>query len=106
MVKRTRSQFKTDELAFPIRVKVKVPPGGMRELPIDTHMWLKENLASRMWSWGPAPSLVRDQTTAYFFRKIEDAERFIAAFPQLELADGVESSTYTAPGLVAGGGTG
>lgn len=101
MVKRTRSQFKTDDLAFPIRLKLAVPPGGMRSLDVDTHAWLKENLAPLAWAWGPAQG-IGTAAAAYYFRDIEDARRFIAAFPQLALADGVASGHYTSPAMSAG----
>lgn len=35
---------------------------------------------------------------ALYFRTIEDAEACLAAFPELELADGVGEATYYSPG--------
>lgn len=100
MVRRSTSQFKIDELAYPIRVKFCVPERGMSALGMGnpTHEWLSANLAPYAWAWGPAHSIGCRQATAYYFRSIDDAQRFVAAFPQLDLADGVDSPVYTAPG--------
>ena len=99
MVRRSESQFKINDRAFPIRVKFVVPPGGMRtlEVGISIHEWLQRELDHLAWAWGPAHSIAR-QATAYYFRSLDDAQRFVAAFPQLELADGVKSPVYTTPG--------
>ena len=100
MVRRSESQFKINDRAFPIRVKFVVPPGGLRtlEIGVTVHEWLKRELDHLAWAWGPAHSIAC-QATAYYFRSLDDAQRFVAAFPQLELADGVASPVYTAPGL-------
>ncbi len=102
MVRRSESQFKIDDRAYPIRLKFVVPDGGMRMLPIDTHGWLKENLDHLAWAWGPAHSIGCRQATAYYFRSLEDALRFVTAFPELKLADGVDSDVYTSPARSAG----
>ena len=103
MVRRSESQFKIDDRAFPIRVKFVVPPGGMRtlEIGISAHEWLKRELDPLAWAWGPAHSIAC-QATAYYFRSLDDAQRFVAAFPQLQLADGVNSPVYTSPGTNTG----
>ena len=99
MVHRSDSQFKINDRAFPIRLKFVVPPGVMRtlEVGITVHEWLQRELDYLAWAWGPAHSIAC-QATAYYFRSLNDAQRFVAAFPQLELADGVKSAVYTAPG--------
>lgn len=103
MVRRSESQFKINDRAFPIRVKFVVPPGGMRtmEVGISVHEWLRRELEHLAWAWGPVHSIA-GQATAYYFRSLNDAQRFVAAFPQLELADGVRSPFYTAPGKSLG----
>ena len=35
---------------------------------------------------------------ALYFRTLEDAQACLAAFPEFELADGVDSVTYYSPG--------
>ena len=102
MVRRSESQFKVDDRAFPIRVKFVVPPGGMRGLSDRIHLWLKENVGHLAWAWGPAHSTGCSQATAYYFRSLADAQRLVDAFPELELADGVASSVYTSPAKSAG----
>ena len=42
--------------------------------------------------------------TAWYFRTVEEAQAFVAAFPMLELADGTELPTYQSPYLPFGRG--
>ena len=81
------------EREYPIRVKFVVPQGGTSTLALaqPMHEWLQAHLGPHMWNWGPAQSAACSQATAYYFRRMEDAQRFVAAFPQLELADGVKA---------------
>lgn len=89
MVRRSSSRFKVDDLAYPIRVKFVVPEGGMQGLSGRVEAWLNAELAPSAWSWGPAHSTGCRQATAYHFRSLSDAQRLVAAFPELQLADGV-----------------
>jgi hypothetical protein len=41
---------------------------------------------------------------AWYFRRVEDAQRFVAAFPMLVLADGTELPAYQSPYLPFGRG--
>ena len=43
MVRRSESQFKINDRAYPIRMKIVVPPRGMRtlEIGITVHDWLQ-----------------------------------------------------------------
>lgn len=75
--------------AYPIRVKVKVPPGGMGNLISDIHVWIRDNMAPDRCKNLPVRAIYQ-QATAYHFRTLEDAEAFLDAFPLLQLADGVE----------------
>jgi hypothetical protein len=102
MVRRSASQFKIDDRAYPIRVKFVVPEGGMGSLSVRPDAWLKTNLDHMAWAWGPAHSTGCFQATAYYFRSLADAQRFVSAFPELELADGVDTPTYTSPAKSAG----
>jgi len=76
--------------------------GGMRALGADPQAWLSAELGHMRWAWGPTQSIGCGQVTAYYFRSIHDAQRFIAAFPQLEIADGVASPVYSSPTNSAG----
>lgn len=101
MARRSTSQFKIDDLAYPIRVKFIVPSGGLQQLDISPQTWLEENLEHLAWAWGPAQT-IGGQATAYYFRTLEDAQRFIAAFPQLEMADAIAAGLYSSPSKSAG----
>src|SRR6188474_868406 len=66
MVRRSGSQFRIDDRAYPVRVKFVVPEGGMRTLAVDPQAWLRENLGHLAWAWGPAQGLCADATAYYF----------------------------------------
>ena len=102
MVRRSESQFKIDDRAFPVRVKIVVPDQGLGGISDRIRTWLKEELGHLRHGWGPAHSTGCRQATAYDFRSTEDAQRFVDAFPELELADGVGSSVHTSPAKTAG----
>lgn len=101
MTKRTRSQAKTDDLAFPIRVRLAIPHE-------DKALWwgLDRRLESWLRELGPRRCVrhaggwcQQGQAMALYFRNLEDAEACLAAFPEFELADGVASPTYYSPML-------
>jgi hypothetical protein len=103
MPRRTTSQAKTDDQAFPIRVKLAIPHH-------DKAMWW--GLSQRLEAWikevGPLRCVnhsggwsVKGQAMALYFRTLEDAEACIAAFPEFELADGVGCVSYYSPAVGA-----
>ena len=84
MVRRSVPAKKIDDIAFPIRVKVKVPERGFG-LRIDLYYaWLQSNLSARQWAHHPVGG-----ASGFYFRSLQTAERFLATFPELELADGL-----------------
>ena len=99
MTKRSRPQAKTDDIHFPIRVKLAIPRH-------DRALWW--GLDDRLRAWerelGPLRCVrhsggwcVQGEAIALYFRTLDDAQACLAAFPELELADGVGSETYTSP---------
>ncbi|MCH2487949.1 MAG: hypothetical protein MK010_09445 [Erythrobacter sp.] len=97
MTKRTRAQQKTDDLAFPIRVKFVVPPLGLMGLSSRMTIWLRDTLGPARYATHSAMAL-GNQAIGVHFVTLEDAQAFVAAFPELEIADGTRSKTYYAPG--------
>ena len=101
MARRTTPQSKTDDLAFPVRVKFAVPGGGLRSiddtLDVRLREWLARELGRGAYACHAAPSL-GTFASAVYFRRVADALRFVEAFPEWELADGTMSGVYTAPG--------
>lgn len=75
--------------AYPIRVKIRVPPGGLGNLLSEIHIWIRDNMEPDRCKNLPVRAIFQ-QATAYHFRTLDDAQRFLAAFPMLELADGVD----------------
>ena len=88
MARRTSPQRWTDELRFPVRIRVKVPPSGLGQTLSTATRWLNEEVGSSNYANWPIDSL-HGQATAFHFRTIEDAARFCAAFPMFSLADGM-----------------
>ena len=86
-------QAKRDDLAFPVRVKVRVPSNGLGSILDDMHGWLNENVGATEHACHNQPG-VACSTAAFYFRTIEDALAFVRAFPVAELADGVVSPAY------------
>jgi len=95
MAKRGEPKYKVDDRAYPVRVKVAVPATGMQGLGARIEAWLDEALGVAGWSSGPAQSNACVQSVAYYFRQLADAQRCLAAFPELELADGVDRLGYS-----------
>ena len=96
MSRRTRPQAQTDDLAFPIRVKLAVPPTGLGNLLTDLLLWLAAEVGPGNYAQHSGQTLGGNAVSVYF-RRPEDLVRFLDAFPGLELADGTTSWAYTSP---------
>jgi len=98
MVCRSTPQRTIDDRAFPIRLKIVVPRGGLGNVLNEMIVWLQDNLprgdfAQRSGGWvGTVDS------AAFYFRSLDDAQRFRARFPALQLADGTVGS-YDSPAM-------
>ena len=82
MVKRTHAQAITDDLAFPVRVKLAVPPHGLGTASQRIDTWLKSELSPGRYAWHAAQS-IGTAATAIYFRTADDAPRFVAQFSDL-----------------------
>lgn len=96
MPRRTRAQSISDDLAFPIRVKFVVPRDGLIAVRPPIFDWLQENVDRACYALHPAQGLA-SQVSGIHFTSMSDAQRFIDAFPQIELADGTRSPNYYSP---------
>src|SRR4028118_307639 len=96
MSRRSPPQRDIDDRAFPIRVKVRVPPTGLGTLLADLELWLAAEVFPGEYAHHHSQTL-GGEAMAFYFRRIEDAFRFIDAFPHLELADSTTSPAYTSP---------
>ena len=103
MTRRSPPQKRIDDDAFPVRVKVRVPERGFdRRMPAMC-AWLDREvgLGDYAMHGGSTVGLTRD-VAAFYFRAADPAHRFIAAFPDMVLADGTESPVYRSPYLPDG----
>ena len=86
-------QAKRDDLAFPVRVKVRVPDGGLGKLLDSMIDWLKANVPGADYACHSTPGL-GCSTAAFYFRNVEIAHAFVSAVPAADLADGLASPAY------------
>lgn len=93
---RTRPQAQTDDLAFPVRIKVVIPPEGLGRLADELHAWLKREMPGAH-AVHSAP-MIGGSAVAIYLRSTADAVRLTEALPDLRLADGTGSPAYTKPG--------
>jgi hypothetical protein len=88
--RRTTAQAKTDDAAFPVRVKIVVPRFGLGRSLDAIERWLRDHVGKGNFACHSAPGIGTD-TMAVHFRNVDIARSFVAAFPDLELADGTIS---------------
>ncbi len=78
-----------DEAAFPIQVRTMVPETGYGTRIDDFHAWLAARFDAGSYAIFPATRAI-GQAVAWGFRDLGDAHAFLAAFPDLVLADGLQ----------------
>lgn len=96
MSRRSTPQQITDDTAFPVRVKIAVPGNGLGTQMLDVHRWFEAMLAPGDHA-NHAATTTGGSATAFYFRDIEAAGAFVRRFPELVLADGTMSNSYTSP---------
>lgn len=76
-----------NERAFPIRVMVRREVGDVLALRVtEAQAWLNDHVGRGQWAMhGMSPLGLH--AYGWYFRTMADAERFMAAHPQFELAD-------------------
>ncbi|TCM40119.1 hypothetical protein [Novosphingobium sp. ST904] len=100
MVRRSTPQKIVDDRAFPIRILF-----YEKDIAVGNYArimnWLGGNMRLGDYAEHGGPSSA-DRTIAYYFRTMEDAQRFRAAFADIELADGTALDSYHSPHVSAG----
>ena len=96
MNRRSVAQKIADDRALPIRVYVVVPWTGFSGAGIDPHAWLIKDLGIGGFAWHSAGRMSRD-VLAIYFRTLADLQRFLDAFPTLQLGDDTGSPFYQSP---------
>ena len=104
MSRRTAPQHKADDIAFPVRVKVRVPECGFGTLLAQIYTWLDREIGRGEYAHHSATAIGMD-ATAFYFRNPEAAAQFVSAF-DLKLADGTGGLTYSSPAFPFGRGGG
>ena len=94
MIRCARLQSKADDLAYPIRVKFRVPNDGLGGVLSRLSSWLNENVGRRR-DASHSTSVIAGQGMAPYFRSLEDAQRCVAAFPSLRSRMGWEARFTT-----------
>jgi hypothetical protein len=96
MPRRSTPAAKTDDLVYPVRIKIVVPPLGLGRMLTYAIEWLHQEIGPGNWANHGQPGL-GGSTAAFYFRTTDDAQRFVEAFPDMELADGERSVAYRSP---------
>ena len=96
MVRRSTPQKKIDERAFPVRIRVSVPPRGLGQQLMDVQAWLQTEIGGGQFAIHSSGTIGTD-AIAIYFRDLEGAQDLVHAFPALELADQTQSLPYTSP---------
>lgn len=105
MSRRSSPQRIIDEQAFPVRVILRGLAGGFAAAlgpGRDPHRWMQENIGSgemALYGWH---SVYCPDGFALFARSCCDAAKFLAAFPEFEVADGTVMDTYGSPYVTRG----
>lgn len=92
MTHRSTSAAKRDDDAFPIRIKLAVPPEGLGKRLDEIYAWLRANLSAGAFAVHSARTIGGDAVAIYFFN-LESAAAFLDAFPGLSLAQPRSLST-------------
>ena len=85
MSRRSVSSAAEADRRFPVRIKIAIPSTGLGTLLVEMEMWLDRELGREGHGKSPATAIGTD-ATAYHFQDLDDAHRFLAAFPTLRLA--------------------
>jgi putative SOS response-associated peptidase YedK len=96
MGRRTTPQKKTDDAAFPVRIRFAMPPRGFGNRLDDLHIWLGKEIGSGQYAVHSSPGIAMDALGVYV-RDLACAQALLIAFPDLALADGIEKRTYSSP---------
>jgi hypothetical protein len=84
MNRRSTPSATRDDDAFPIRIKLAVPPDGLGK-DLDAMMaWLREHLTSR--HAVHSARTIGGSAMAVYFTSLADAAAFLEAFPDMPLA--------------------
>ena len=108
MVKRSTPQREIDDRNFPVRVFVQIPEGGFGLTfgagPRTINTWLDREIGRGDYAQHAGRGRVSQgrESVAFYFRSPNDASRFLAAYPELDLADGTAMPGYTSPTFPSG----
>jgi hypothetical protein len=87
MTRPSTPQRIVDDRDFPIRIKVSPVDRGFGPLASDTIYWLQDNLSRGDWANHSPGHHTLAAITCFYFRRLDDAARFLEQFPKLKLAD-------------------
>lgn len=87
MARHTTSRLKAHDAAFPVRIKILIPSKGIGRSYIAMFEWLDREVGRGNYANTGALTNV-GEAMALHFVTTREADAFVAAFPELELADG------------------
>ena len=90
MKSRSKTIPQMNDDLFPVRLRVLVPEAGYGRLIDKITDFLDREVGNGQWAWHNAGSLLCRDRSAFLFRHPAAALALLEAFPQLEMADGLE----------------
>ena len=98
VTRRSPPRKRTDDLAFPVHVRFAVPRYGLGQRMNALHDWLTDRVGPGGYAVHGSTALAQDAMAVYL-RTAEEAQAMVAAFPDLQLADGTMSTAYVPAAL-------
>ena len=105
-MRRTPPQKQTDDRYFPIRCCFRIPEHGYGRVLTAIHHWLDAHAGRGNYAWHSHSAHWDSDVTALYVRSSEILVAFCAAWPDLQLSDGVGSPCYDSPNIVRAPGSG
>ena len=97
MSRRSTSQRRADDAAFPIRIRFLIPVGGLGGRLNDLISWLQAKAGRGNFAYGSAGALANRDVFAVHLRDTALLVQLCSEFGDLALADGVNSPGYSSP---------
>lgn len=90
MARHTYPKKRSDDLDFPVRLKIFVPEMGFGSMYDRIYEWLDENADPAGYAFHPVNSSVPGHVVALHVRSAATAAAFMTEFASLKLADGAQ----------------
>ena len=91
MSRRSTPQHRRFDDAYPVRLRLRMPRDGWGVALHDHREWARRTLGPGAMGFGATTVSGGEPVSVLYFRDVEGARAFLAAFPAVALADGVDA---------------